>query len=262
MAEAIISGLLAAGLVSRDRITATDISPARCDIVRKAYGIATSTDNRQAIEHSTLICLCVEPQVLDDVLTPLAHRFTPQQLIISVAAGYPLARLAQFFGQQAKLARAMPNTPSGIRAGVTALCCSDHVDTQGQAQAVALFESIGKVSVVEERLMDAVTGLSGSGPAYVFMMIEALADGGVLMGLSRQTALLLAAQTVAGAAHMVLERGDHPAVLKDHVASPGGTTIAGLATLEAGALRATLINAVEAATRRSQELGRQGSSNH
>ncbi|MFO0729758.1 MAG: pyrroline-5-carboxylate reductase dimerization domain-containing protein [Nitrospiraceae bacterium] len=110
--------------------------------------------------------------MLDDVLTPLAHRFTPQQLIISVAAGYPVARLAQFFGQQAEVGPRAPNTPSGIKAGVTALCCSDHVDTQGQAQAVALFESIGKVSVVEERLMDAVTGLSSSGPAYVFAMIK------------------------------------------------------------------------------------------
>ncbi len=260
MAEAIIAGLLNSGLISRDRITATDVMPQRCETLHSKFGISTSTDNAQAVLNSNLVCLCIEPQVLDGVLTTLGRCFTPTQLIISVAAGYPLARLAGLLGPQARLVRAMPNTPSNIGQGVTALCCAASVEAQGRDQAVALFNSIGKVRVVEERLMDAVTGLSGSGPAYVFTMIEALADGGVLMGLPRQTAQLLAAQTVAGAARMVLERGEHPAVLKDRVASPGGTTIAGLAELEAGTLRATLIDAVEAATRRSQELGRQDTS--
>jgi pyrroline-5-carboxylate reductase len=150
----------------------------------------------------------------------------------------------------------MPNTPSTIGEGVTAMSLAPGLSSEDRETARQLFESVGTVVVVEERLLDAVTGLSGSGPAYVFAMIEALADGGVLAGLPRATAQQLAAQTVAGAARMVLQQGEHPAVLKDRVASPGGTTITGLAQLEQGRLRATLISAVEAATQRSQELGK------
>jgi pyrroline-5-carboxylate reductase len=158
-------------------------------------------------------------------------------------------------GPKARIIRAMPNTPAMISEGMTALAIGAEIEESEMRCARQIFESVGRVVRVDERFMDAVTGLSGSGPAYVFLMIEAMADGGVKMGLPRETASLLAAQTVLGAARMVLETGDHPARLKDQVASPGGTTIAGLHRLEQGGLRGILIDAVEAATRRSQELG-------
>jgi pyrroline-5-carboxylate reductase len=192
---------------------------------------------------------------LDEVLSDIAPAVGPSQLVVSVAAGYPIARIARHLQGTGRIVRAMPNTPSTIREGVTALAYEATLSEQDSATARALFEPVGKVVVVTERLMDVVTGLSGSGPAYVFVMIEALADGGVKMGLPRETALLLAAQTVAGAARLVMESHEHPGVLKDRVASPGGTTIAGLHELERGRVRGTLISAVEAAARRSAELG-------
>jgi pyrroline-5-carboxylate reductase len=202
-----------------------------------------------------VVILAVEPQVLDEVLTEIAGALNPQSLIISVAAGYPISRVAGRLKPGQRIVRAMPNTPSSVLEGVTALSFGTGVSEEEARIAQAIFESVGKVVEVEERLMDAVTGLSGSGPAYVYLMIEALADGGVKVGLSRPVAELLAAQTVLGAARMLIESGEHPGRLKDRVASPGGTTIAGLHKLEEGRMRATLMAAVEAATQRSQELG-------
>ena len=167
-----------------------------------------------------------------------------------------MKRIAARLGGHRKLGRVMPNAPALVRAGASALAISPFVSSDERALVVRLFEAVGTVVAVEERLMDAVTGLSGSGPAYVFQIIEALADGGVKMGLPRDTALTLAAQTVLGAAKLQIETGDHPGRLKDKVASPGGTTIAGLHALEEGGVRAALIAAVEAATRRSEELGK------
>jgi pyrroline-5-carboxylate reductase len=255
MAEALIAGLLQAGLLPPDGIVATDPLQDRRDAIRTRYGVRTSSDNAQAVISCDVVCLCVEPQILDDILQDLAGLLTADKLIISVAAGYSVRRMAARLPPHSRLVRAMPNTPSSIRAGITAVCYADELSSEDRHVAVQFFESVGTVAVVEERLMDVVTGLSGSGPAYVFTMIEALADGGVLSGLPRGVAQLLAAQTVAGAARMVLEQGQHPALLKDRVASPGGTTIAGLARLEEGKMRAALIDAVEAATTRSQELG-------
>jgi pyrroline-5-carboxylate reductase len=255
MAEALIGGLLQAGLVQADRIIATDPSADRRRIVQTRHGVTTSPDNEQAAQYCNLVCLCVEPQILDEIFQQLAGFLTTDKLIVSVAAGYPLRRMTAWIGGLPRLVRAMPNTPSSIGEGVTAVCFADHLSPEDQRVAIQFFESIGKVSIVEERLMDAVTGLSGSGPAYVFTMIEALADGGVLAGLPRSVAQILAAQTVAGAARMLLEQGQHPARLKDLVASPGGTTMAGLCRLEEGRMRAALIDAVEAATVRCHELG-------
>ncbi|HNA25474.1 MAG TPA: pyrroline-5-carboxylate reductase, partial [Nitrospira sp.] len=178
------------------------------------------------------------------------------KLIVSIAAGVTVAWIRERVTQPRGIVRAMPNTPALVREGVTALAYQADLPADDVAAVRRVFEAVGSVVAVEERLMDAVTGLSGSGPAYVFVAIEALADGGVKMGLPRATAQLLAAQTVLGAARMVLERGEHPARLKDQVASPGGTTIAGLHQLEVGGMRGCLMAAVEAATKRSQELGR------
>jgi len=256
MAEALLAGLLRQALTTPDRVVVSDPLVSRQELLGREFGVVVTADNQAALRGADIVVLCVEPQVLDDVLAELAPSLQSHPLVISVAAGYPLSRIQAALTGATRLVRAMPNTPSAIGVGVTALSPAAGLSTSDRQAAERLFESVGAVVVVEERLMDAVTGLSGSGPAYVFAMVEALADGGVLAGLPRATAQQLAAQTVAGAARMVLAEGEHPAVLKDRVASPGGTTIAGLSRLEQGRLRATLISAVEAATQRSQELGK------
>ncbi|ODT44162.1 MAG: pyrroline-5-carboxylate reductase [Nitrospira sp. SCN 59-13] len=256
MAEALVAGLLRKGLTTPDRLVVSDPLASRRELLNRTFGVIVTADNQPAVRGADIVVLCVEPQVLDDVLRELAPSLESNPLMISVAAGYPLSRMRHVLPAATRLIRAMPNTPSTIGAGVTAMSPAPDVTTEDLETARQLFESVGIAVLVEERLLDAVTGLSGSGPAYVFAMIEALADGGVLAGLPRSTAQLLAAHTVAGAAGMVLEQGEHPAVLKDRVASPGGTTIAGLNQLEQGKLRATMMSAVEAATQRSQELGK------
>jgi pyrroline-5-carboxylate reductase len=197
----------------------------------------------------------VEPQILDEVLAEIAAGINTDTLIVSVAAGYPIARISRAVSGTERIVRSMPNTPSFVREGVTAVAYDDRLPSRDVVAARTLFESIGQVVRVEERWLDAVTGLSGSGPAYVYVMIEALADGGVKMGLPRETAQLLAAQSVLGAARLLLDSREHPGHLKDRVASPGGTSIAGLHELERGGLRAALMSAVEAAAQRSHDLG-------
>jgi pyrroline-5-carboxylate reductase len=255
MAEALIGGLLSAKLCGPDRIWATDPATGRLDHLKKKYGIQTGGPNREAAIWGDIVVLAVKPQVLDAVLTEIGSELA-KALVVSVVAGVPIRRIIDGCGHQTRVIRTMPNTPAMVHEGMTALAIGPGVKDSDVACVRQIFESVGKVVPVEERLMDAVTGLSGSGPAYVFLAIEAMTDGGVKMGLPRDTAGLLAAQTVLGAARMVLETGQHPARLKDQVASPGGTTIAGLHQLEQGGLRATLIDAIEAATKRSQELGR------
>ena len=260
MSESLLAGLLRNGLTTPERIIVSDPQLPRREVLAARFGVAVSVDNHTAARGADLLLLCVEPQVLDEVLVELTPIVQGQPLVISVAAGYPISRIQHHLKAATRVVRAMPNTPSSIGEGVTALSVMSGLPPEDHALVRNLFESVGKTVVVEERLLDAVTGLSGSGPAYVFAMIEALADGGVLMGLPRSTSQLLAAQTVAGAARMVLEQGEHPGVLKDRVASPGGTTIVGLRRLEDGRLRATLMSAVEAATKRSHELGKRESS--
>ena len=257
MGEALLAGLLAEGMATPADLWATDVNAERLTALKNRYGIRTGADNREAASWATVVVLAVKPQTMHDILTELKDRLPLEALIISVATGIPLARIAAPLGGSRKLVRVMTNTPVLVRAGASALAISPSVSAQDRALAIRLFEAVGKVVLVEEHLMDAVTGLSGSGPAYVFQMIEALADGGVKMGLSRDTALLLAAQTVFGAAKLQIETNDHPARLKDKVASPGGTTIAGLHALETGGVRAAYIAAVEAATQRAEELGKQ-----
>lgn len=256
MAEALIAGLLHENRLSPSQLMASDIDGARLTWLHQTYHIDMAGDNRRVAVSADILVLAVEPQVLDAVLADIATVVRDGTLIVSVAAGYPIARIARCLPGAIRIVRSMPNTPSLIREGVTAMAYDERLSENDAAAARALFESIGKVVRVDERALDAVTGLSGSGPAYVYVLIEALADGGVKMGLPRATAQLLAAQTVSGAARMVLESREHPGKLKDRVASPGGTTIAGLHELERGCLRATLISAVEAAAKRSRELGR------
>ena len=218
-------------------------------------GSRTTDDNRQVAAHAQLLLLAVKPQQMEAVVRGLAGHLAAETLVVSIAAGIRLARLAQWLGRPTRLIRVMPNTPCLIGQGAFGYCLGETATDEDGRQIGQLLEAVGRAYRVEEKLMDAVTGLSGSGPAFVYVMIEALSDAGVKMGLTRPVATALAAQTLRGAAEMVLATGEHPGVLKDRVTSPGGTTIAGLAALEAGGLRAALIAAVETATRRSAELG-------
>jgi len=255
MAESLLTGMLKAGVAAAAQVHASDIRTERCEAIAKRFSVRTGTDNSAAVSGAAIVILAVEPQHLDPVLHEIRPRVGDKALVISVVAGYPIGRIRRHLKPDTKVVRAMPNTPSSVLAGMTALALSDGLSDTDVKTATAIFESVGRVVTIEEQLIDAVTAVSGSGPAYVFVMIEALADGGVKTGLPRAIAQELAAQTVLGAAKMLLETGEHPGKLKDRVASPGGTTIAGLAALEEGRLRATLINAVEAAARRSRELG-------
>lgn len=257
MAEALLGGLFASRCCEPASVWVTDVSRERQDLMKRRFGVQVGADNREAAAWADAVLLAVKPQVMETVLADLAP-VLPGRLVISIAAGWSIRRLGERFERMGdgapRIVRVMSNTPALVREGMSAVAYGQGV-REDEAQFVrTLFESVGRVVTVEERLMDAVTGLSGSGPAYVFLAIEALADGGVKMGLPRPVAALLAAQTVLGAAKMVLDTEEHPARLKDRVASPGGTTIAGLHELERGGLRATLIAAVEAATNRSKEL--------
>ncbi|WP_224362075.1 pyrroline-5-carboxylate reductase [Hyalangium versicolor] len=257
MAEAILKGLLRAGTARPEGIIATGRRTERLEELKRAYGVRTTQDNVAAAREAEIIILSVKPQAMDKLVVQVAPALDHRKLIISVAAGVPIAALERRLGAGARIIRTMPNTPSLVGAGACALARGEHASEEDLAVASRIFQSVGTTTVVDENLLDAVTGLSGSGPAYVFLVIEALSDAGVKVGLPRYTALKLAAQTVLGSAQLLIETNAHPGQLKDQVTSPGGTAIAGLHTLEAGGLRTTLINAVEAATRRARELGEQ-----
>jgi pyrroline-5-carboxylate reductase len=257
MAGALIRGLLQSKTVGPDQIRASDVKDERLGELREKFGIHTTMDNAELAAWADVVVIAVKPQIVDRILAPIAAALTEGDLVVSIAAGVPLEALEARLPAGARVVRAMPNTAAIALAGATAIAPGAHASAHDVEVARALFEAVGRCVVLDESLLDAVTGLSGSGPAYVMLMIEALADGGVKVGLGRDTALLLAAQTVYGAAKLQLETGEHPGRLKDMVTSPGGTAIAGLHTLEAGGLRRTLIDAVEAASARAAELGEQ-----
>jgi pyrroline-5-carboxylate reductase len=253
MATALIRGMIRVG-VPAESISASDVHPEARATLACETAVVTRETNCDVVGQSDVVILAVKPQVMAAVLSEIGPMLSPDQLIISIAAGIGLATLEQGLGVGRRVARVMPNTPALVGAGASAYCLGSHARPEDGATVQAFTEAAGIAYAVPETLMDAVTGLSGSGPAFVYAMIEALSDGGVNVGLPRDIATGLAAQTVLGAARMVLETGMHTGVLKDQVTSPGGTTIAGLHALERGSLRATLMNAVEAATRRSAEL--------
>jgi pyrroline-5-carboxylate reductase len=257
MAGALIRGLLASKSVTADQITASDVRADHLKELEAEYGIKTFSDNKKLAAASNLVVLAVKPQVVDRVLDQMADAFAPDTLLVSIAAGVPIRSLEARLPSHVRVVRAMPNTAAIALAGATGIAPGSRATDEDIEVTQALFAAIGRSVVLDESLIDAVTGLSGSGPAYVMVMIEALADGGVKVGLHRDTALLLAAQTVYGSAKLLLETGEHPGRLKDMVTSPGGTAIAGLHTLESGGLRRTLIDAVDSATKRAIELGEQ-----
>lgn len=254
MAEAIIGGMLEAGLVSAEQICVYDVSEARLAVLKEAYG-ADSCDMDTLAAAADILFLAVKPQVIGKVLAELEGKVASDTLVISIAAGVTIERLQSHL-PNVPIIRVMPNTPVFVNAGMAALAVGTYADETSASYAKAIFDAVGRAIIVPESLMDAVTGLSGSGPAYGFVMIDALADAGVRVGLGRQDAITLAAQTLYGAAKMVLETGEHPAVLRDRVTSPGGTTIAGVHIMEQRGVRGALIDAVIAATERSKEMGR------
>ena len=258
MAEAIIQGLLTSRTVAPDHITASDVMPERLQYMQTTYDINTTDDNAQLVAASDIQVLAVKPQVVSNVLQSIAPHTNDTKLVISIVAGLTVAAMATALGPGTRIVRTVPNTPVFVGEGMVALASDGPAQDDDYAVTAAIFSPVARIVSIEEKLMDAALGVSGSGPAYGFLMIEALSDGGVKMGLPRQIALELAAQTLLGAAKMCLESGRHPGQLKDMVTSPGGTTIAALHKMEAAGVRSALIDAVEAATRRSEELGRKG----
>ena len=257
MAGALIQGLLQAGVVKPADILASDVNEDRLKQLVSQHGIVVTQDNHELVRESSILVLAVKPQVVDKVLASVGGEVRKETLVVSIAAGVPIALLEARLPPGTRVVRSMPNVAALALAGATAIAAGTHAGASEMQSAKALFDSVGRTVTLDESLLDAVTGLSGSGPAYVMLIIEALADGGVKVGLHRDTALLLAAQTVFGSSKLLLDRGEHPGRLKDMVTSPGGTAIAGLHTLESGALRKTLMDAVESATKRAAELGAQ-----
>lgn len=256
MGEAMISGLIDSGASEPANIMCSDVREDALKEIETRFGVSTSTSNFEVADSADIIILAIKPQIMVPVLQEIKDCLDMSKIIISIAAGVPLAAIEACLNKDLRLIRVMPNVAVSVREGAAAVAAGEHTLQEDIDLAMEIFNSLGKsIFLKENNLMDAITGLSGSGPAYIFMVVDALADAGVKVGLSRPDALLLASQTILGAAKMLIETNEHPGSLKDSVTSPGGTAIAGLHTLEKGGLRTTLINAVEAATQRSVELG-------
>ncbi len=256
MATALVEGVVKSGTFEGSGIFVTDRYADASKALADKCGVTVLATNAKLAQTTDALLLCVKPGEAIDVLAEIKKSLAGK-LVISIVAGLPLAALQKAAGPKARLIRVMPNTPALVHKGAAAYALGDGATEGDAALTEKIFAAVGKISRVKEPLLDAVTGLSGSGPAYVYCVIEALADGGVLMGLPRELALQLAAQTVVGAAEMVLKTGIHPAQLRDQVTSPGGTTIAGLEALEKSGMRAAFLSAVRAATERSRELSAQ-----
>jgi pyrroline-5-carboxylate reductase len=256
MGEALISGLLSSNRSAPDHIICSDVRADRLQELQDQFSIRITEDNHEVVRQSDIVIFSVKPQIIAEVIKETADDLNMDKVVISIAAGVPLAAIESLIKKDLRLIRAMPNVCVAVKEGATAIAAGAHCKQDDIDLAMDIFTSVGRcVFLKENYLLDAVTGLSGSGPAYIFMIVEAMADAGVKVGLSRKEALLLSSQTVLGAAKMLLETKIHPGQLKDMVTSPGGTSIAGLHTLERGSLRTTLIDAVEVATERSKELG-------
>lgn len=254
MGGTLIRGLLDSGVVERGQVVATARHQNRLDAVADELGVETTLDNRQAARGADLVLLCVKPQAADGVLREIGEVLAPERLLVSILAGVPTAYIEERLPGGIPVVRAMPNTPALVRAGMTTLCSGSRATADHLAVTRAVFEPLGRVMSLDEKYFDAVTALGASGPAFIYVVIESLAEGGVKVGLPRAVATELAAQACLGAARMVIDTGDHPALLKDAVTTPAGCTIDGLLTLEEGGLRVTLIKSVVEATRRSAEL--------
>ncbi len=254
MAEALIKGLLS-GAMPAEKILVSEPSDMRRDHLLSSYGIGLADSNLELMEKSDIVVLAVKPQIVVEVLDEVAGVYTNEKLLVSILAGVTSATIEKYFQGAPRVVRVMPNTPALVGEGASAICRGHHASQEDLNIVKQLLETVGTVQLIDERQMDAATGLSGSGPAYIYTVIEALADGGVREGLRRDVAHALAVQTVVGAALMVRETKEHPAILRDQVCSPGGTAITGVSTLEKNGLRTTLMEAVSASAARSRELG-------
>ena len=256
MGEALVSGLIGSESTSPENIICTDVRKDKLESVNEKYGVAILTNNIEAVEISDIVIYAVKPQIIASVLKETTSCLDMSKLIISIAAGVPLAAIASCLKKELRLIRVMPNIAAFVKESASVIAAGDSATEEDIQLSMAIFNSMGKsIFLKENNLMDAVTGLSGSGPAYIFLIVDALADAGVKVGLAREDALFLSSQTVLGAAKLLMETKEHPGRLKDMVTSPGGTAIAGIHSLEKGGLRTTLIDAVEVATQRSKELG-------
>jgi len=257
MAEALIRGVLDAGLLPRDRIMATDVRPERLEHLARQIGIRTEASNRAAAPFGEIVFLTVKPQDLPSLLDEIGPLVGAEQVVVSIAAGVPLARIESAFHGPIPTIRVMPNTPCLVRTGMAVLALGRHARPRDEQLVLRIFNAVGRAITLPERALDAVTALSGSGPAFISLVVEALIDAGVRVGLARDVATTLAVQTTLGTAVMLAETGEHPARLKEMVTSPGGTAIAGVHALERAGLRAAFMDAIVTATKRSRELGRQ-----
>jgi pyrroline-5-carboxylate reductase len=246
------------GLLTKELTRATVRHPERVRGLAEKLRIEVGTDNAKAVLGADIIFICVKPQTVQEVVEEIRPHVSPGQLLISVAASVSTSQIETVLGTKTAVVRAMPNTPCALGVGMTGLCKGQYVTPEEIALACSLFDVVGRTVVVDEKHMDAVTGLSASGPAFIYIILESLAEAGVKVGLPRDVATLLAAQTTMGAAKVVLETGDHPALLKDAVTTPAGCTIDGIMELEEGKLRVTLIKAVVKATQRAKELAYNG----
>jgi pyrroline-5-carboxylate reductase len=254
MGGILLQAFLKQNLFAPDQIHATVAHPERALALSTQWGVDVSTDNRAAVEKADLILLGVKPFQVPDLVAQIRPALTPQKTIVSFAASVKTGAIEEAAGMEIAVIRAMPNTPSALGAGVAGLCRGKFVSDRQMELAQRIFETVGRTVTVDEKHMDAVTGLSASGPAFIYIILESLAEAGVKVGLPRDIATLLAAQTTFGAAKMVLDTGYHPALLKDAVTTPAGCTIDGILELEEGGLRVTLIKAVMRATQRAKEL--------
>jgi pyrroline-5-carboxylate reductase len=254
MGEALLSGILGSQLIPVENVEVTVAEPPRVDFLAEKYGVRASSHNVQAVRGADLVLIVLKPQQVKGVLREIKQALRKDAVIVSVAASVTTALIERELGRPARVVRAMPNTPCLIRQGMTAIAGGVNATPDDVALAREIFSSMGRTVVVEEKHMDAITGLSASGPAYVYLIIESLAEAGVKLGLPRELSTELSAQTLLGASSLVLHTGEHPAKLKDMVTTPAGCTIDGLLELEEGGLRVTLIKAVVRAAQRAKQL--------
>lgn len=256
MAEAMIGGIVKSGLVSSNNIISSNPTEKKLHNINEKYKIVTTLDNKQVATFSDIVFLSVKPHLYSDVVSEVKNYLKQDCIVIAIAPGVTLEFMSKHLGDDKKVVRAMPNTPAMVSEGLTAVCSNNNVTKEELSVVTSIFESFGKAEILEERLMDVVPSISGSSPAYVFLFIEALADGAVLRGIPREKAYRMAAQAVLGAAKMVLETGKHPAELKDNVCSPGGTTIQAIYSLEKNNFRGTVIDAMECCTEKTIEMNK------